>query len=143
MQFRKRSRIVVHRWETFNFIRQNEKSSKIINFSIIAWNLIISRDNRKSTESNSNSSDDPEGNPLNLKSSRKHLNTTAGKRRKPWKTFSETFWESCVETFRAFNSGNWNGGLRLLFLPCFVHWNYSIMLPSCIIFYSFEIFSEK
>jgi len=45
--------------------------------------IVVHRDNRKSTESNSNSSDDPEGNPLNLKSSRKHLNTTAGKRRKP------------------------------------------------------------
>ena len=65
------------------------------------------------------------------------------KKEKTMKNFLETFWESCVETFRAFNSGNWNGGLRLLFLPCFVHWNYSIMLPSCIIFYSFEIFSEK
>ena len=30
------------------------------------------------------------------------------------------------------------------FLTLFrTHWNYSIMLPSCIIFYSFEIFSEK
>jgi len=44
--------------------------------------IVVHRDNRKSTESNSNSSDDPEANPLNLKPGRKHLNTQ-NKRRKP------------------------------------------------------------
>ena len=87
------------------------------------------RDNRKSTESNSNSSDDPD-NPLNLKSSRKHLTST--KRRKPWggksiqilpKICSKTvFGSKFVETFRAFKQRELRDRslLRLLFLPCFV-----------------------
>ena len=87
------------------------------------------RDNRKSTESNSNSSDDPD-NPLNLKSSRKHLTST--KRRKPWggksiqilpEICSKTvFGSKFVETFRAFKQRELRDRslLRLLFLPCFV-----------------------
>ena len=88
-----------------DFLLQTQIRLKVIPIGIFlskskltGWNRLNFRDNRKSTESNSNSSDDPEGNPLNMKSSRKHLNTTAGKRRKLWERRRE-------ETFRAFNSG--------------------------------------
>ena len=91
---RQRSSIVVNRWNVNveqvgaiwkkgEWSRGNNKKWKLYFFIFRKRSrIVVHRDNRKSTESSSNSSDDPEANPLNIKPGRKHLNTQ-NKRRKP------------------------------------------------------------